>query len=87
MFARRVNSLKTICRVLKIVLYLVMKSALGVGTLYKQVSSFEAKKIGAVLVGRNIASMLRRIFSTSHGNGVRSSFVGAGGNAAERLVT
>jgi rhodanese-related sulfurtransferase len=33
-----------------------------VGTLYKQVSSFEAKKIGAVLVGRNIASMLETHF-------------------------
>ena len=33
-----------------------------VGTLYKQVSAFEAKKIGAVLVGRNISSMLETHF-------------------------
>ena len=33
-----------------------------VGTLYKQVSAFEAKKIGAVLVGRNISTMLERHF-------------------------
>lgn len=33
-----------------------------VGTLYKQVSAFEAKKIGAVLVGRNISNMLETHF-------------------------
>lgn len=33
-----------------------------VGTLYKQVSAFEAKKIGAVLVGRNISTMLETHF-------------------------
>jgi tRNA 2-selenouridine synthase len=33
-----------------------------VGTLYKQVSAFEAKKIGAVLVGRNISKMLETHF-------------------------
>lgn len=34
-----------------------------VGTLYKQVSSFEAKKIGAALVSRNIAQHLETWFS------------------------
>jgi tRNA 2-selenouridine synthase len=34
-----------------------------VGTLYKQVSSFEAKKIGAALVSRNIAQHLERHFA------------------------
>lgn len=33
-----------------------------VGTLYKQVSPFEAKKVGAVLVGRNISAMLETHF-------------------------
>ena len=34
-----------------------------VGTLYKQVSSFEAKKIGAALVSRNIAQHLDTWFT------------------------
>jgi len=34
-----------------------------VGTLYKQVSSFEAKKVGAALVSRNIAQHLETWFS------------------------
>lgn len=34
-----------------------------VGTLYKQVSSFEAKKVGAALVSRNIAQHLERHFA------------------------
>jgi tRNA 2-selenouridine synthase len=34
-----------------------------VGTLYKQVSSFEAKKIGAALVSRNIAQYLEGFFA------------------------
>ena len=33
-----------------------------VGTLYKQVSSFEARKVGAALVARNIAAHLDRVF-------------------------
>ncbi|MEM4986043.1 tRNA 2-selenouridine(34) synthase MnmH [Collimonas sp. H4R21] len=33
-----------------------------VGTMYKQVSSFEAKKLGAVLVARNIASHIETLF-------------------------
>ncbi len=33
-----------------------------VGTLYKQVSSFEAKKIGAVLVAKNIATHIETLF-------------------------
>lgn len=33
-----------------------------VGALYKQVSAFEAKKIGAVLVARNIASHIEKLF-------------------------
>ena len=34
-----------------------------VGTLYKQVSSFEAKKVGAALVSRNIAQYLEGYFA------------------------
>jgi len=34
-----------------------------VGTLYKQVSSFEAKKVGAALVSRNIARHLETWFA------------------------
>ncbi len=34
-----------------------------VGTLYKQVSAFEAKKLGAVLVGRNIARHIETVFA------------------------
>lgn len=34
-----------------------------VGTIYKQVSAFDAKKLGAVLVSRNIARHLEAIFS------------------------
>jgi tRNA 2-selenouridine synthase len=34
-----------------------------VGTLYKQVSSFEAKKVGAALVSRNIAHFLEHYFA------------------------
>ncbi|HEV7821833.1 MAG TPA: tRNA 2-selenouridine(34) synthase MnmH, partial [Burkholderiales bacterium] len=34
-----------------------------VGTLYKQVSAFEAKKLGAVLVGRNIARHIETAFA------------------------
>lgn len=33
-----------------------------VGTMYKQVNAFEAKKLGAVLVGRNIASHIETLF-------------------------
>ncbi len=33
-----------------------------VGTLYKQVSAFEAKKLGAILVARNIATAVERSF-------------------------
>ena len=33
-----------------------------VGTLYKQVSAFEAKKLGATLVARNIATAIERGF-------------------------
>lgn len=35
-----------------------------IGTIYKQVSSFEAKKIGAVLIARNIARHLEDTFSS-----------------------
>lgn len=35
-----------------------------VGTLYKQVSPFEARKVGAVLVARNVATHIERLFAT-----------------------
>jgi len=35
-----------------------------VGTIYKQVSSFEAKKIGAVLISRNIARHIEDYFAS-----------------------
>ena len=38
------------------------EARIRVGTLYKQVSAFEAKKVGAVLVGRNISTMLETYF-------------------------
>jgi len=34
-----------------------------VGTIYKQVSAFDAKKIGAALVARNIAGHVEQHFS------------------------
>ena len=34
-----------------------------VGTLHKQVSSFEAKKLGAALIARNIAGLVERVFA------------------------
>ena len=33
---------------------------IAVGTLYKQVSPFEARKVGAVLIAKNIAAHFRR---------------------------
>src|SRR5882724_1658494 len=33
-----------------------------VGTLYKQVSQFEAKKLGAALVAKNVAAHIDRLF-------------------------
>ena len=34
-----------------------------VGTLYKQVSPFEAKKLGAALIAKNVASYIQTLFS------------------------
>jgi tRNA 2-selenouridine synthase len=42
-----------------------------VGTMYKQVGSFEAKKLGAALVAKNIAQHIEDCGSTSHANGGR----------------
>lgn len=43
-----------------------------VGTLYKQVSPFEARKVGAALISENIGPHLRaNAFSASHGTGSR----------------
>ena len=39
-----------------------------VGTLYKQVSSFEAKRTGAALIGRNIARHVESAFADKPGN-------------------
>ena len=39
-----------------------------VGTIYKQISSFEAKKIGAVLVARNITRHIEDYFASKPKN-------------------
>ena len=50
-----------------------------VGTLYKQVSAFEAKKVGAALISRNIASHVHRCCSAASARcpALRWSTVGA----------
>jgi tRNA 2-selenouridine synthase len=56
-----------------------------VGTLYKQVSPFEARKVGAALVSRNIAKHIENaVFSASRRAGNRLFTAGAGGSAAVR---
>jgi len=55
-----------------------------VGTIYKQVSAFDAKKIGAALVSRNIARHLERVLPTGHAVGGRSFIAGAAAAAAAR---
>lgn len=53
-----------------------------VGTLYKQTSAFEAKKLGAALVAKNIARHIEDGFSAIRNTGNRSSTAGAAATAA-----
>ena len=58
-----------------------------VGTLYKQVSAFEAKKIGAALVGRNIARHIEATFM-QHGREWRPLvYCWRGGNRSGALAS
>jgi len=58
-----------------------------VGTLYKQVSSFEAKKVGAALVARNIADHLERHFADRPRNWRPLVYCWRGGNRSGSMVT
>ncbi|MGD9787771.1 MAG: tRNA 2-selenouridine(34) synthase MnmH [Sulfuricellaceae bacterium] len=58
-----------------------------VGTLYKQVSAFEAKKVGAALVARNIADHLERHFADRPRNWRPLVYCWRGGNRSGSLVT
>ncbi len=56
-----------------------------VGTLYKQISAFDAKKVGAALVARNIARHIEdAVRTTSRATGGRWSTAGAAATAAAR---
>lgn len=58
-----------------------------VGTLYKQVSSFEAKKVGAALVARNIADHLERHFMDRPRTWRPLVYCWRGGNRSGSMVT
>lgn len=58
-----------------------------VGTLYKQVSAFEAKKVGAALVARNIADHLERHFADRPRNWRPLVYCWRGGNRSGSMVT
>lgn len=58
-----------------------------VGTLYKQVSSFEAKKVGAALVARNIADHLERHFADRPRTWRPLVYCWRGGNRSGAMVT
>jgi tRNA 2-selenouridine synthase len=58
-----------------------------VGTLYKQVSAFEAKKVGAALVARNIADHLERHFMDRPRNWRPLVYCWRGGNRSGAMVT
>src|SRR5690606_8791555 len=51
-----------------------------VGTIYKQISAFSARKIGAAMVARNVATHLEGPLAAMEGAGVRWSIAGAAGN-------
>ncbi len=57
-----------------------------VGTLYKQVSPFEAKKVGAALVARNIADHLERHFSDRPKDWRPLVYCWRGGNRSGAMV-
>jgi tRNA 2-selenouridine synthase len=58
-----------------------------VGTLYKQKGSFEAKRIGAALVSRNIARLLDGPLSDRDRNWKPLVYCGRGGNRSGSLAT
>lgn len=55
-----------------------------VGTMYKQVSPFEATRVGAAMVARNIARHLDTLFPTGRATGARSFIAGAAASAPAR---
>jgi tRNA 2-selenouridine synthase len=57
-----------------------------IGTIYKQVSSFEAKKIGAALVARNIAHHIEKIFITRQKDWEPLVYCWRGGNRSAAMV-
>jgi len=57
-----------------------------IGTIYKQVSSFEAKKIGAALVARNIAHHIEQSFITRQKDWRPLVYCWRGGNRSAALV-
>ncbi|MGH8753324.1 MAG: tRNA 2-selenouridine(34) synthase MnmH [Burkholderiales bacterium] len=57
-----------------------------IGTIYKQVSSFEAKKIGAALVARNIAHHIEKIFVTRQKDWRPLVYCWRGGNRSAAMV-
>ncbi len=57
-----------------------------IGTIYKQVSSFEAKKIGAALVARNIARHIEQIFLARQKNWRPLVYCWRGGNRSAAMV-
>ena len=57
-----------------------------IGTIYKQVSSFEAKKIGAALVARNIAHHLEKTFITRQKDWRPLVYCWRGGNRSAAMV-
>jgi tRNA 2-selenouridine synthase len=58
-----------------------------VGTLYKQSSAFDAKKLGAALVARNIATMLDEQFSSKPKDWTPLVYCWRGGNRSGALAT
>ncbi|HXZ95692.1 MAG TPA: tRNA 2-selenouridine(34) synthase MnmH [Burkholderiales bacterium] len=57
-----------------------------IGTIYKQVSNFEAKKIGAALVARNIARHIEQIFITRKKDWRPLIYCWRGGNRSAAMV-
>ena len=57
-----------------------------IGTIYKQVSSFEAKKIGAALVARNIAHHIEKIFITRQKDWRPLVYCWRGGNRSAAML-
>ena len=57
-----------------------------IGTIYKQVSSFEAKKIGAALVARNISRHIEQIFITRQKNWRPLVYCWRGGNRSAAMA-